>query len=321
MEVLRPQPEGPALSDEAVTNIFELIWRDTRMLARTAWQRPLPVAWELMRERVPIATWYVQRKADQLELALNEHLAVSQCLRRISPRAADDAAHHRRRLELRLEHSRTTLWPTLRTLLLTRAMHARVVDAARRQLSIFREEKRKQRGGGWMRAPQRLIVLWVAFLRWSVYGLRWVYVSMQPCGFGFLTSMEKQERLRRELIEDGVRKGLELQRRVERIEERPRSLAPSGMPEQPLLLLSSASKREQLLPLSSGWRRRELPVSRWGVDGRGSPSLSVVGLKFRAAALQGSRTGHHLRWLLGALARRFDQRRGGGGVMRSAATD
>jgi len=250
------QAQGPALSDEAVANILELVVRDTRMLARTALQRPLPVVWDLMSERSPIAAWYVQRKVDQCALQLNEELASCSLIRCMAPRAAEGLSAERARLERRLEHSRTTLWPTLRALLLTPAMHQRVVSAARTQLAVFKEQHSRQ-PRAWWQSPQRVLLLWAALWRWGAYGMSWLCVCCRPAGFGFLLSAEKRQRVRKELIESAVRKGLELQRRVEMIEETPRPLLPSGKPTRSTD--GKGRRAPKLLPASRG---RRLPPVR-----------------------------------------------------------
>ena len=52
-----------------MSRVFELVWRDTRGLFRTALQRPLPVVIDALSDRVPIATWFLTYRADQLVMA------------------------------------------------------------------------------------------------------------------------------------------------------------------------------------------------------------------------------------------------------------
>lgn len=70
----RRQAQNAHLSDATVANILELVWRDTKMVFSTAQKRPLPVAWELAWERVPVALWFLRYKATKAELEVNNHL-------------------------------------------------------------------------------------------------------------------------------------------------------------------------------------------------------------------------------------------------------
>ncbi|KAL3923454.1 MAG: hypothetical protein SGPRY_004213 [Prymnesium sp.] len=80
VEVLPPLPatsdvrEPLALSDRSVANIFEIIFRDTRMLLSTAQNQPLPVVLELVWDRLPIAMWFLRDRSAKLELDLNRKL-------------------------------------------------------------------------------------------------------------------------------------------------------------------------------------------------------------------------------------------------------
>lgn len=142
------RPAAPGLSDESVSRILELVWRDTRKVAseyrlgdvsrtvglflrgeRTR-AAETPLFADLVKDRLPILRWYLCHKRDQAAVCLSE------CLERshISPSSASDLQLWRARLQAGLEEQKTELWPTLRSLLLTESMHRRVVKAAQTQV-------------------------------------------------------------------------------------------------------------------------------------------------------------------------------------------
>ncbi|KAL1527465.1 hypothetical protein AB1Y20_016130 [Prymnesium parvum] len=207
------------LSEAAVANIFELVWRDTRMLFSTAQKRPIAVAWELAWERVPVAVWFIRHRCNKLELDLNYQLEQSALFRCIAPQAAKDLKQQRQVVERRLQESRSTLWPTLRTLLMRPSTHLRVLQAARTQLAIYKQFNQQKSGfTRVVRAPLRVAALWAAMGSLAGYGLRWLWLSLDRFGLGMLTE-QKQQRLRSELIEWAVQRGVELQRQIDRIDQ------------------------------------------------------------------------------------------------------
>lgn len=218
------QPKS-ALSDETVARILELVWRDTRMLARTAQQRPLPLFWALARDRMPLLQWYVSWKAGKTMLALNEELDSSECVRRLGPQAVSELARQRDEIEKALDSSRAQLWPTIRGLLQTELMHERILQAARAQLEQQKAlSADKPTGTKLLQTSRRLVVVWFSLFRWALYVLKWLLVELAQRGSLF--SAEQRAATRARLIERAVLKGLELQRRVELIEESRRLLRP-----------------------------------------------------------------------------------------------
>jgi len=221
VEVLPPLTgqAATALSDEAVANIFELVWRDTRMLFSTVQKRPLPVACELAWERWPIAWWFIRDRMDKLELQLNDELQSCQLFGVIAPRAAVDLKWQRERVVLRLNRSRTTLWPTLRALLMRPTTHQRVLQAARTELVTYKQTAGRSRGvARLLNAAVRYGGLWLALWRWALYGLRWLWITAPGLG-PVRRSTERRQRVQTELIEKAIRRGLQLQRRVDNIDQ------------------------------------------------------------------------------------------------------
>jgi len=226
---------GPVLSDQAVAHVLELVYRDTSMLFKTAVQRPLPVVWGLLQERLPMARWYCNFKYYQWRLAANRALTNCSIYRQIAPRSPLDLKKERGRLQFRLDKHRSTLWPTLRALLLRPSTHQRVLQAARTQVAQYRADSPR----GYrrlLRAPRRLFSLWLALIRSGGYGLRWLLVSLP--GPLWLFSAAKRQQVRADLIERALLHGLALQRRIEALEvlENTRRLLTSsrtiGLPEQ-----------------------------------------------------------------------------------------
>lgn len=293
MEVLPPLPSASApiqgtaaipkpataLSDEAVQNIFELVWRDTRMLFSTAQKRPLPVVFELAWERVPIAMWFLRDRADKFELSFNEHLQSCPLFRTIAPRAAADLKWQRAHVEQRLQESRSTLWPTLRTLLMRPTTHQRVLQAARTQLATYNQASVDVSGLVRVaRKPLHVLSLWIALWRWGAYAMRWVFLYLDLSsipGLGAWSS-ERRQRVRTRLIERAVEHGLELQRRVDTIDRNTFlgsiNLSPNfsasgrfiadasdAAPTQPALLVAGKSEEDpRARPRALYWRSRRL---------------------------------------------------------------
>ena len=238
VEVLPPVPdEGeepearPGLSDQSVSRILELVWRDTRKVASeyqfgditktvvTYAARPQtsnaapPFVWSLVADRLPLLRWYAFYKLDQGAIAFNEWWEELG----ISPRSAADRRRTRAVLQQRFDARRARLWPTLRALLLTASMHRRVVRAAQTQiLTSYDGDPRAMRRGWMLRSPGRLFQLWFASLRAFYYGWRWL---LNEFGLRWLVSANQRQRVRTKLIERAIDKGLELQRRVETIED------------------------------------------------------------------------------------------------------
>ena len=65
------------LGEESVGIVFELVFRDIKMLSRTALQRPWPVVFELAQERLDMVVWFARYKADQCNLRLHDEVARS----------------------------------------------------------------------------------------------------------------------------------------------------------------------------------------------------------------------------------------------------
>ena len=259
-----PPPVQNALSEDAVQRILELVWRDSRMVLRTALMRPLPVVMELAQDRLPLARWYATYKADQAALWLNEQLAVSRPFAAMAPAAAAAAPREVVRLERRLEVSRSTLWPTLRALLLRPSTHQRMVRAAREQVAQFKAAESSL--SRLLRTPRRVMLLTAGLLRSLSYTLKWVVIELvrrAPPGSGTVGARVASWRNR--LIERGIRYGLELQRRVEQIEDArrwrppPRSLAVPAPAAPPLsatgIASAAALEGTVLLPPAAGGSR------------------------------------------------------------------
>ena len=173
-----PARQKTALSEDSVTRILEIVWRDTRMLARTAQQRPLPVVWALATDRLPLVQWFASYKVDQWALALNQQVAAM----RISPRSSSDLARDRLRLQRQLEARRADLWPTIRALLLRPMMHERIVYAARAQMLDYCAASAAEKGAApldtaaialssrltrmqLLSSPQRIMKLWLGTMK------------------------------------------------------------------------------------------------------------------------------------------------------------
>ena len=144
--ISRQQPKGAALSEDAVSRVFELVWRDTRGLFRTALQRPLPVVIDALSDRVPIATWFLTYRADQLQFQATEALLGCDHLIKIAPQVQYDLRRNHERLDRRIVEARTTLWPTLRTLLFHERTQQRVLEAARAQMQRHKQEQLRELG-------------------------------------------------------------------------------------------------------------------------------------------------------------------------------
>mmetsp|Transcript_30886 Transcript_30886/g.65103 ORF Transcript_30886/g.65103 Transcript_30886/m.65103 type:complete len:359 (+) Transcript_30886:89-1165(+) len=205
-------PQSAQLSEETVAQIFELVWRDTRMVARTAPRKP-GFAAELVRDRLPIALWYAKYNAERLQLDLNEKLAKSAMFRLIAPHAAAELHSHRQYLQKKLDCSRAALWPTLRVLLLTQTTQRRVIEAARTQALLFSARHGRLR----ILSPRRLVMLWASLLGWLGYALRWLWLDV--ASRGSLPFAERRNRLRVHLIERAIERGLELVKRLETVDE------------------------------------------------------------------------------------------------------
>lgn len=174
-----PLPKGTALGEESVGIVFELVFRDIKMLSRTALQRPWPVVVGLAQERLDMVVWFAKYKADQCNLRLHDEVA-----RNLEPlpaprRVKSLLTWHRARLKSELDDSRSDLWPTLRVLLQRPSMHERIVLAARSQALQFKQSAIPgQRRLTLLRLPRRALSLWFAFWHAWLYGLRWVLVEV-----------------------------------------------------------------------------------------------------------------------------------------------
>jgi hypothetical protein len=231
-----PPPPRPMLSDASVSRIIEMVWRDTRkVLAEFRFEdlsqeasslflrgfraeaKATPLFADLVRDRLPILRWYVRHKSDQARLACCDWLEGTG----ISPRSADDFQRCRSQLRSCLDEQKAELWPTLRALLLTERIHRRVVRAAQAQLWLASQAQSQlipssSLAVNILTSPRRLVLLWLAGLKAMHYGLRWVFNEF---GLKWVLSPEQRRRVRAKLIERAILKGLELQRRVESIEE------------------------------------------------------------------------------------------------------
>ena len=171
--------KGAALGEESVGIVFELVFRDIKMLSRTALQRPWPVVIGLAQERLDMVVWFAKYKADQCNLQLHDEVA-----RNLEPlpaprRVKSLLTWHRARLKSQLDDSRSDLWPTLRSLLQRPSMHERIVLAARSQALQFKQSaipgKRRLTLLG---LPRRALSLLLAFWHTLLYGLRWLLVEV-----------------------------------------------------------------------------------------------------------------------------------------------
>ena len=222
VEVLVGEPplprkaKGTVLGEESVGIVFELVFRDVKMLSRTAMQRPWPVAIGLAQERLDMLGWFARYKANQCNLRLHDEVARNLDTLPAPRRVKSLLTLHRARLKRQLDDSRSTLWPTLRTLLQRPSMHERVILAARTQALLFRQSavpgKRRLTLLG---LPRKALSLWLGFWRTWLYGLRWLLVEGARRGSLF-SGVWQPARTR--LIEEALVHGVELQRRVEQIE-------------------------------------------------------------------------------------------------------
>ena len=131
--------KSAVLGEESVGIVFELVFRDIKMLSRTALQRPWPVVIELAQERLDMVAWFAKYKADQCNLRLHDEVARSLESLPAPRRVKSVLAWHRACLKTQLGHRRKDLWPTLRTLLQRPSMHERIVLAARSQALQFKQ--------------------------------------------------------------------------------------------------------------------------------------------------------------------------------------
>ena len=209
---LPPKGKGTVLGEESVGIVFELVFRDMKMLSRTALQRPWPVAIGLAQERLDMVVWFARYKAGQCNLRLHDEVARS--LDTLPAPGLSGVkstlSWHRARLRRELDDSRSTLWPTLRTLLQRPSMHERVVQAARTQALQFRESAIPgNRRLTWLGMPRRALTLWLNVWRAWLYGLRWLLVEVaRKSGCGALLSGMWQP-VRTRLIEEALVHGVE----------------------------------------------------------------------------------------------------------------
>jgi len=249
-----PQKEkGAALGEESVGIVFELVFRDIKMLSRTALQRPWPVVIGLAQERLDMVVWFAKYKADQCNLQLHDEVA-----RNLEPlpaprRVKSLLTWHRARLKSQLDDSRSDLWPTLRSLLQRPSMHERIVLAARSQALQFKQSaipgKRRLTLLG---LPRRALSLLLAFWHTLLYGLRWLLVEVARRTSLFAAVWQPA---RTRLIEEALVHGVELQRRVEQIEV--------VQPFQPSLLPSTQTDAPRPLSALSSARRWTSWFRRW----------------------------------------------------------
>jgi len=166
------------LGEESVGIVFELVFRDIKMLSRTALQRPWPVVFELAQERLDMVVWFARYKADQCNLRLHDEVARSLDSLPAPRRVKSVLAWHRAGLKTQLVARRKDLWPTLRTLLQRPSMHERIVLAARSQALQFKQSSAPDnRRLALLGMPRRALSLWLAFWQASLYGLRWLLVE------------------------------------------------------------------------------------------------------------------------------------------------
>lgn len=245
VEVLPPEANPPRMSDETVSSILELVWRDTRKvfreyragdLTRTVFHAlqgerannqtltTLPPMSELIEERLPMLRWWLGYSASRQLLALNGYMS------RVSPRAKADRRRESLRLRKQIDERRDTLWPTLRALLLTQNMHRRVVNAAQTQIArsygtpstsfgsgaLLAPVKRRSVFFSLVSSPRRVLRLWLGLMLAIWHASCWV---LNEFGLRWILSPRQRSLVRIALIERAVARGLELQQRVESIEE------------------------------------------------------------------------------------------------------
>lgn len=145
-------------------------------------------------------------------------------------------------------------------------MHRRVVQAAQTQILTQYGSPAAARAGWMLRSPRRLLRLWLATLKAIVYGGRWL---LNEYGLRWVLSPRQRQRVRTSLIELAIVKGLDLQKRVERIEEEAARTSP------PLVLL---------------------PVARGGGALSAGRGLGLSETKVQGGALHAARLA---RWLRG----------------------
>ena len=156
--------KGAVLGEESVGIVFELVFRDIKMLSRTALQRPWPVVFELAQERLDMVVWFARYKADQCNLRLHDEVARSLDSLPAPRRVKSVLAWHRAGLKTQLVARRKDLWPTLRTLLQRPSMHERIVLAARSQALQFKQSSTPDNSRlALLGMPRRALSLWLAF--------------------------------------------------------------------------------------------------------------------------------------------------------------
>lgn len=143
-----------------------------------------------------------------------------------------DLPRERAALIRRLERSRATLWPTVRTFIFERSTSDRLRRVVKSRMATLHREhsaRFEHPSQPWSRLRsklrrffarggtlKRLLSYAFALLRWSAYGLCWV--GLETAGRARVLSVARVEGLRIRLVEWVLKRGLELQRRVDAAE-------------------------------------------------------------------------------------------------------
>mmetsp|Transcript_26115 Transcript_26115/g.62300 ORF Transcript_26115/g.62300 Transcript_26115/m.62300 type:complete len:303 (-) Transcript_26115:107-1015(-) len=249
--------KGAVLGEESVGIVFELVFRDIKMLSRTALQRPWPVVIGLAQERLDMVVWFAKYKADQCNLQLHDEVARSLEPLPAPRRVKSLLTWHRARLAKSLDDSRSDLWPTLRVLLQRPSMHERIVLAARSQALLFKQSaipgKRRLTLLG---MPRRALSLWLAIWSAWLYGLRWLLVEVARRASVFADVWQPA---RTRLIEEALVHGVELQRRVDQIQPFQPRLLPSTQGDAPRPLSAALGSARRWTSWFRRWPLRPLP--------------------------------------------------------------
>ena len=129
-----------------------------------------------------------------------------------------DIPRERAALIRRLERSRATLWPTVRTFIFERSTSDRLRRVVKSRMATLHREHSARFEHPSQPRPRlkRLLSYAFALLRWSAYGLCWV--GLETAGRARVLSVARVEGLRIRLVEWVLKRGLELQRRVDAAE-------------------------------------------------------------------------------------------------------
>lgn len=283
VEVLPPlgkEDRPPGLSDGAISRIFELIARDTGHVAstykfgdilrtagwylsgpRTQNMTDIPVIAELVQDRRPLYEWYHTFRWYKDQLVLNDWV-----YSKLGFLPGSNSLTRRNELQQKLDQHRMQLWPTIRRLLLTRCFKSRIKAAAQLQmLNITAGGASALRGGWILRSPVRAARFMVGGLKIVSYSLHWL---VHEYGVKFVLLKEQRQRVRFDLIERAIFRGLEVQKKMEVIEAEAKNtrwarlplLSPA--PEGPVGVLDSIGAGVQLVAMDEESQKTSGTVAR-----------------------------------------------------------